>query len=420
MAAPSAGRLPPLLLLLFLLALLLVDGAAAASSVTYDNRSLIIDGRRRLLISTSIHYPRSVPAMWPKLVAEAKDGGADCIETYVFWNGHETAPGQYYFEDRFDLVQFARVVKDAGLYLMLRIGPFVAAEWNFGGLPVWLHYIPGTVFRTNNEPFKVRVACEFCGCLLFPVLGDDPSDIFWMQSHMQSFTTKIVDMMKNEQFFASQGGHIILAQIENEYGGDEQAYGAGGKAYAMWAASMALAQNTGVPWTMCQQSDAPDPVADVYTDHSGGCAAFLANIDSENDKVVTFRDIQYDLPAWSVSILPDCKNVVFNTAKVRSQTLMMDMVPETLQASQADPWSIFTETIGIWDKKDFIQNGFVDHINTTKDSTDYLWYTTSFDVNISYPASGNHPVLNIDSKGHGVHAFLNNMLIVLIQPIWIF
>jgi hypothetical protein len=105
--------------------------------------------------------------MWPKLVAEAKDGGADCIETYVFWNGHETAPGQvrpqplhqfvvlhlvcssqahngrgfharlvnvlqYYFEDRFDLVQFVRVVKDAGLYLMLRIGPFVAAEWNFG------------------------------------------------------------------------------------------------------------------------------------------------------------------------------------------------------------------------------------------------------------------------------------------------
>ena len=32
--------------------------------------------------------------MWPKLVAEAKDGGADCIETYVFWNGHEIAPGQ--------------------------------------------------------------------------------------------------------------------------------------------------------------------------------------------------------------------------------------------------------------------------------------------------------------------------------------
>jgi hypothetical protein len=32
--------------------------------------------------------------MWPKLVAEAKDGGADCVETYVFWNGHEPAQGQ--------------------------------------------------------------------------------------------------------------------------------------------------------------------------------------------------------------------------------------------------------------------------------------------------------------------------------------
>jgi len=56
--------------------------------------------------------------------------------------------------------------------------------------------------------------------------------------------------------------------------------------------------------------------ADIYSDQSGGCVAFLANIDSANDKVVTFRNRQYDLPAWSVSILPDCRNVVFNTAKV--------------------------------------------------------------------------------------------------------
>lgn len=49
-------------------------------------------------------------------------------------------------------------------------------------------------------------------------------------------------------------------QIENEYGDSESAYGSGGKPYAMWAASMALSQNTGVPWIMCQQYDAPDPV----------------------------------------------------------------------------------------------------------------------------------------------------------------
>uniref|UniRef100_I1NTV5 beta-galactosidase n=2 Tax=Oryza glaberrima TaxID=4538 RepID=I1NTV5_ORYGL len=509
-----------LLLLLPLIPLLGATTAAAAganSSVTYDQRSLIISGRRRLLISTSIHYPRSVPEMWPKLVAEAKDGGADCVETYVFWNGHEPAQGQYYFEERFDLVRFAKIVKDAGLYMILRIGPFVAAEWTFGGVPVWLHYVPGTVFRTNNEPFK---------------------------SHMKRFTTYIVDMMKKEQFFASQGGHIILAQVENEYGDMEQAYGAGAKPYAMWAASMALAQNTGVPWIMCQQYDAPDPVintcnsfycdqfkpnsptkpkfwtenwpgwfqtfgesnphrppedvafsvarffgkggslqnyyvyhggtnfgrttggpfittsydydapideyglrrlpkwahlrdlhksiklgehtllygnssfvslgpqqeADVYTDQSGGCVAFLSNVDSEKDKVVTFQSRSYDLPAWSVSILPDCKIVAFNTAKVRSQTLMMDMVPANLESSKVDGWSIFREKYGIWGNIDLVRNGFVDHINTTKDSTDYLWYTTSFDVDGSHLAGGNH-VLHIESKGHAVQAFLNNELI---------
>lgn len=33
------------------------------SNVSYDGRSLIIDGQRKLLISASIHYPRSVPAV---------------------------------------------------------------------------------------------------------------------------------------------------------------------------------------------------------------------------------------------------------------------------------------------------------------------------------------------------------------------
>ncbi|KAJ0098019.1 hypothetical protein Patl1_28052 [Pistacia atlantica] len=56
--------------------------------------------------------------------------------------------------------------------------------------------------------------------------------------------------------------------------------------------------------------------ADVYANSSGGCAAFLANMDDKNDKIVEFRNVSYHLPAWSVSILPDCKNVVFNTAKV--------------------------------------------------------------------------------------------------------
>ncbi|XP_075661522.1 beta-galactosidase 10 [Castanea sativa] len=498
-----------------------------AENVTYDSHSLIIKGQHKLLISAAIHYPRSVPAMWPGLVQTAKEGGADVIETYVFWNGHELSPNNYYFGGRYDLVKFVKIVQEAGLYLILRIGPFVAAEWNFGGIPVWLHYVPGTVFRTDNEPFKY---------------------------YMQKFTTFIVNLMKQEKLFASQGGPIILAQIENEYGYYESGYGDAGKRYAMWAASMAVSQNIGVPWIMCQQFDAPDTVidtcnsfycdqfkplspkkpkiwtenwpgwfktfgerdphrppedvafsvarffqkggsvqnyymyhggtnfgrtaggpfittsydydapideyglprfpkwghlkdlhraiklcehallnsepihislgpsqeADVYTDSSGACAAFISNGDDKNDKTIEFRNVSYHLPAWSVSILPDCKNVVFNTAKVRAQTTIVEMVPEDLQPPAASPttgvealkWEVFVEKPGIWGEADFIKNDFVDHINTTKDTTDYLWYTTSIFVNENeeFLKNGSNPVLHIESLGHALHAFVNQEL----------
>ncbi|KAM3319362.1 beta-galactosidase 10 [Capsicum chacoense] len=499
----------------------------STGSVTYDRRSLIINGQRKLLISASIHYPRSVPAMWPGLVQLAKEGGVDVIETYVFWNGHEISPDNYYFGGRYDLVKFCKIVQQAGMYMILRIGPFVAAEWNFGGLPVWLHYVPGTTFRTDSEPFK---------------------------HHMQKFMTYVVNLMKKERLFASQGGPIILSQVENEYGYYENAYGEGGKRYALWAAKMALSQNTGVPWIMCQQYDAPDPVidtcnsfycdkfkpinpnkpkiwtenwpgwfktfgardphrpaedvaysvarffqkggsvqnyymyhggtnfgrtaggpfittsydydapideyglarfpkwghlkelhkviklcehallnndptplslgplqeADVYQDASGACAAFLANMDDKNDKVVQFRNSSYHLPAWSVSILPDCKNVVFNTAKVGCQTSVVNMAPVDLHPTASSPkrdikslqWEIFKEGAGVWGVADFTKNGFVDHINTTKDTTDYLWYTTSISVDKEEDLLRNSgtAMLLVESKGHAMHVFINQKL----------
>ncbi|KAI3775581.1 hypothetical protein L1987_50160 [Smallanthus sonchifolius] len=62
--------------------------------LSYDDKAIIINGRRRILMSGSIHYPRSTPEMWPDLKKKAKDGGLDVIQTYVFWNGHEPSPGK--------------------------------------------------------------------------------------------------------------------------------------------------------------------------------------------------------------------------------------------------------------------------------------------------------------------------------------
>ncbi|KAJ1411692.1 Glycoside hydrolase, family 35 [Sesbania bispinosa] len=202
-------------------------------NVTYDGRSLFVNGRRELLFSGSIHYTRSTPDMWPDILERARHGGLNVIQTYVFWNAHEPERGQFNFEGNNDLVKFIRLVQEKGMYVTLRVGPFIQAEWNHGGLPYWLREVPGIIFRSDNEPYK---------------------------QHMQAFVTKIIQMMKDEKLFAPQGGPIILAQIENEYNHIQLAYEEKGDSYVQWAANMAVALDIGVPWIMCKQRDAPDPV----------------------------------------------------------------------------------------------------------------------------------------------------------------
>ncbi|XP_017983039.1 PREDICTED: beta-galactosidase [Theobroma cacao] len=489
---------------------------SVSATVSYDSKAIIINGRRRILLSGSIHYPRSTPQMWPDLIAKAKEGGLDVIQTYVFWNGHEPSPGKYYFDDRYDLVRFIKLVQQAGLYVHLRIGPYVCAEWNFGGFPVWLKYVPGIVFRTDNGPFKAA---------------------------MQKFTEKIVSMMKAEKLFQTQGGPIIMSQIENEFGPVEWEIGAPGKAYTKWAAQMAVGLGTGVPWIMCKQDDAPDPVintcngfycenftpnakykpkmwtenwtgwftefggavptrpaediafsvarfiqnggsfvnyymyhggtnfgrtaggpfiatsydydapideyglprepkwghlrdlhkaiklsepalvsadptvtslgsnqeAHVFKAKSGACAAFLANYDTKYSVKVTFGNVQYDLPAWSISILPDCKTAVFNTARLGAQSSQKKM--ETVNS--AFSWQSYNEESPSADDQDAtVKDGLLEQIYVTRDASDYLWYMTDvqIDPNEGFLTSGQDPSLTIWSAGHALHVFINGQL----------
>ncbi|KAI3463273.1 hypothetical protein Pfo_019936 [Paulownia fortunei] len=485
------------------------------ASVSYDHKAISVNGQRKILISGSIHYPRSTPEMWPDLIQKAKEGGLDVIQTYVFWNGHEPEPGKYYFEGRYDLVKFIKLVQQAGLYVNLRIGPYACAEWNFGGFPVWLKYVPGISFRTNNGPFKAA---------------------------MQKFTTKIVNMMKAEKLYETQGGPIILSQIENEYGPMEYELGAPGRAYAEWAAKMAVDLGTGVPWIMCKQDDAPDPIintcngfycdyfspnkaykpkmwteawtgwftefggpvpyrpaedlafsvakfiqkggsfinyymyhggtnfgrtaggpfiatsydydapldeygllrqpkwghlkdlhraiklcepalvsgdptvtplgnyqeAHVFKSRSGACAAFLANYDQHSFAKVSFGNMHYNLPPWSISILPDCKNTVYNTARIGAQSAQMKMTP----VSKGFAWQSYNEETASYEDNSFTMVGLREQINTTRDNTDYLWYTTDvkIDPREGFLRGGKWPVLTVLSAGHALHVFINGQL----------
>ncbi|KAJ1398976.1 Glycoside hydrolase, family 35 [Sesbania bispinosa] len=85
-------------------------------NVTYDGRSLFVNGRRELLFSGSIHYTRSTPDMWPDILERARHGGLNVIQTYVFWNAHEPEKGKFNFEGNNDLVKFIRLVQEKGMH----------------------------------------------------------------------------------------------------------------------------------------------------------------------------------------------------------------------------------------------------------------------------------------------------------------
>lgn len=192
------------------------------ADVTYDSRAIRIDGRRTLLISGSIHYPRSTPRLWPALLDRSREAGLNTIETYVFWNLHERRRGVLDFSGRLDLVRFLELVAERGMHAILRIGPYVCAETNYGGFPAWLRDVPGVRMRTANEPF---------------------------QREMGRFVRDVVERVR--PLLAPAGGPVVLTQIENEYDLIAKHYGDAGRQYLDWCLDLTRRLELGIPTIMC-------------------------------------------------------------------------------------------------------------------------------------------------------------------------
>lgn len=190
--------------------------------VSFDHRAFTIDGQRTLLMSGAIHYPRSTPDMWADLFERSREAGLNTIETYVFWGLHEKKQGVYDFSGRLDLRRFITLAQEHGLNVILRIGPYICAEINYGGFPAWLRDVPGMRTRTWNQPFM---------------------------QEMERWVRFVVDYLRD--LFAPGGGPIIAAQIENEYNLIAATYGEDGERYRQWAADLGNALGLGVPWIMC-------------------------------------------------------------------------------------------------------------------------------------------------------------------------
>lgn len=154
-----------------------------------------LDGRPVRLLSGALHYFRVHEAQWGHRLAMLRAMGLNCVETYVPWNLHEPRPGE--FRDVEALGRFLDAAHDAGLWAIVRPGPYICAEWENGGLPHWLTGAVGPRARTRDAEYLGHVDRWF-GRLLGDVVP---------RQH-------------------DRGGPVIMVQVENEYGsyGSDQLY----------------------------------------------------------------------------------------------------------------------------------------------------------------------------------------------------
>src|SRR6202044_802457 len=157
----------------------------------------LLDGKPFRIISGEMHYPRIPREYWRARLRMARAMGLNAITTYVFWNEHEQTPGTYDFTGNNDVAEFIREAQQEGLWVILRPGPYVCAEWEFGGYPAWLLKDPTTVVRSSDPKFMEPTAKWIAR------LGEELAPLQ-----------------------IGNGGPIILTQVENEYGsyGNDHAY----------------------------------------------------------------------------------------------------------------------------------------------------------------------------------------------------
>ncbi|WP_308722910.1 beta-galactosidase [Paenibacillus polysaccharolyticus] len=159
------------------------------TELTYDARSFYLNGERIFLNSATIHYFRMPKEEWRDVLMKAKLAGMNCIDTYFAWNVHEPEERQWSFEGDNDCGAFLDLCAELGMWVIARPGPFICAEWDFGGFPYWLGTKENVKFRENNETYL---------------------------HYVQLYFDQIIPVIRKRQL--SAGGTVILVQVENEYG----------------------------------------------------------------------------------------------------------------------------------------------------------------------------------------------------------
>ncbi|SHG44581.1 beta-galactosidase [Flavobacterium fluvii] len=176
---------------LFLFFLFIANsGAQSKHTFSITGGNFVLDGNPIQIHSGEMHYSRIPQPYWRHRLKMMKAMGLNAVATYVFWNYHEIAPGVWDFKTgNKNLAEYIKIAQEEGLFVILRPGPYVCAEWEFGGYPWFLQNVPNMVIRGHNEAYLAAT---------------------------KSYFTALYNQVKNLQI--TKGGPIIMVQGENEFG----------------------------------------------------------------------------------------------------------------------------------------------------------------------------------------------------------
>ncbi len=162
---------------------------SATTTFEIKDGHFYFDGKPTRILSGEMHYARIPHEYWRHRLRMMRAMGLNTVATYVFWNLHETAPGVWDFSDDRNLAEYIRTAAEEGMKVILRPGPYVCAEWEFGGYPWWLQNIEGMEVRRDNAAFLSAT-----------------------KTYFQRLYQEVGDLQ------CTHGGPIIMVQCENEFG----------------------------------------------------------------------------------------------------------------------------------------------------------------------------------------------------------
>lgn len=165
--------------------------AAAPKTETFEigKGTFTINGKPFIVKAAELHYPRIPRAYWEHRIQMCKALGMNTICLYVFWNIHEQKENEFDFTENNDLREFIKLSQKNGMYVIVRPGPYVCAEWEMGGLPWWL---------LKKKDIKLRDL--------------DPYYMERVEIFEKAVANEIADLT------IDKGGPIIMVQVENEFG----------------------------------------------------------------------------------------------------------------------------------------------------------------------------------------------------------